>query len=321
MTIANARSLAAGRVTIDELRTLTKPFTIAKHYVGDALKTYAYDTLVVDGDLVIDGDFDMFAHKLCCMVVTGSLRVGGFYRDHDDPQTAVFVLGDFEATRAITAGALAVAGDVRAREVLVGFYNDHSAELHGDVTTTVFAPENHFFTIGGKLNAKHVIGRGAEWRVPAKLKKAAMPVDDAVLPTLVVPEVLQIEDYGDPDETPEINLDHELLRKRAASKLAILLDPAAAAVATSQAAKMTAKSSTTKTANASTKKTAKPAVKKTAASAVKKTATSSTKKTATSSTKKTATSSTKRTAKSSRKKTAKSSTKRTATSSTKKRRA
>lgn len=216
------RSLLAGDVTIAELRTLTKRFETAKHYIRDELATWANDSIVVDGDLRIAGDFDTAAHGLCRLVVTGSLRVSGLYRDHDDPETAVFVLGNLEAQRAITNGALCVGKNVVVRETLVGYYNDHCAEILGSVTAKLFAPENHFFTIKGKLSVEHVLGSHAEYRVPGKLKTKAEPVADDVIRDLVVPEILEVEDYGDPSETPEINVNHSELRARVAAGKPIL---------------------------------------------------------------------------------------------------
>jgi hypothetical protein len=222
MTSLPGRSLRAGQCTVAELAALTKGFAIGRNYISDELASYANDSVIVDGDLVIDGDLDTFALGVCRLVVTGALRVRGLYRDYDDPQTAVFVLGDFEAGRAITSGALAVAGDVTVHDALVGYYNDHSAELHGDVRARVFAPENHFFTIHRGLAAQHVVGSGAEYRVPPKLKAAAMPVDDGQLRELLVAEVLEIEDYGDPTEPPEVMLAHRELRQRVADGAPLL---------------------------------------------------------------------------------------------------
>jgi hypothetical protein len=262
------RSLRAGETSIAEVRALAAPFGAAKHYLTDATASYAYDTVVVDGDLEITGDLDTLAHELCNLVVTGSLRVSGLYRDYDDPQTAVFVLGDMTADRVITSGALCVRGDLTVRGALVGYYNDHVAEIHGNVTAHVFAPENHGFGFDGTLTVEHVIGAGAEYRVPPKLRRSATPVADAVLRELVVPEILEIEDYGDPEETPEINVDHPKVRERVAKGLPLL------AAAGSNAAKPTP------AANAKAKATAKPTATAAAKAKAKAAAAAKTKPTA-----------------------------------------
>jgi hypothetical protein len=204
--------LLAEQCTVAELSALTQGFKSGPDYIDDELTDYAYDSVIVDGDLVIDGDLNTFKAGLCRLVVTGSLRVAGLYHDYSDPETAVFVLGDFEAGRVITSGALAVAGDVTVRGALVGDYNDHSAELHGDVRARLFIPENHFFTIRKTLTVEHVLGGGAQHRVPPELKAAAMPVDDERLRDLVVPEVLDSDDKDDPEA--EVWLDHTEVRKR-----------------------------------------------------------------------------------------------------------
>src|SRR4051794_32311176 len=108
-SLRDGRSLLRGTCTVPDLARLTKGFAIGRNYIRAELTSHAYDSVIVDGDLVIDGDLDTFAQRICRLVVTGSLRVAGLYRDYDDPETAVFVLGDFVAGRAITSGALAVA--------------------------------------------------------------------------------------------------------------------------------------------------------------------------------------------------------------------
>jgi len=265
------RSLLAGETTVDELRKLTKKFGFAKHYITDELTSYVNDSVIVDGNLTIDGDFDTYANQLCRLVVTGDLKVNGLYQDHDDPQTAVFVLGDFEATNAITAGALGVAGNVYVEEVLVGFYNDHSAEIHGHVTTTALIPENHFFSIKSVLGCDYLLGSRADYVV--KPKKKIAPCSDEQARAVLVPEVLEIEDYGDPDETPEININDTEIRKRLRAHLPVLRDlgskPAANAPTVKSAKPAAAKPAARKAAKkptakkpAATKPAMKPAAKK-----------------------------------------------------------
>lgn len=239
------RSLLAEETTVDEIRTLTKAFTVAKHYIHDEMTGYAYDSVVVDGDLTIDGDLDTFAHGICRLVVTGNLTVAGTYGDYDDPETAVFVLGDFEARNAITNGALCVAGDVTVREAFIGYYNDHSAEIHGAVTTTLFAPENHHFSIDGKLHATYVVGHNTEYRVSPRHKQAASPTPPSRWPELLVPEVLSIG--GAPEDT---DLRHRELMTRVARGLPVLRVPS---VAPTRAKAKPAKTKPTKTKPTKTK--------------------------------------------------------------------
>jgi hypothetical protein len=158
MTSLRGRSLRAGQCTVAELATLTEGFAIGRDYISDELPTLAHDSVLVDGDLVIHGNLDTLTLGVCRLVVTGSLRVGGLYRDHHDPQTAVFVLGDFEAGRAITGGALAVACDVTVHGALVGHHNDHPAELHGNVRARALVSDDHVFTIYKTLTADHILG-------------------------------------------------------------------------------------------------------------------------------------------------------------------
>jgi hypothetical protein len=219
------RSLRAGDVEQGELRGLTACFRTAKPLFKADMSTLSYDTVVVDHDLVIRGDFDTAAHKLCRLIVRGSLRVSGLYRDHDDPSTGVFVLGNMEAGRVITNGTLAVAKDLVARDALVGLHNDHSAEIHGNVVTKLFVPENHFFAIGGKLRAEVVLGEDADCQVlPPRLGKTIHPVPDDEVHAVVVREVLDIEEGGD-GEPPTAHLDHTKIRERVAKGELVLSEP------------------------------------------------------------------------------------------------
>jgi hypothetical protein len=152
--------------------------------------------------------------------VCGSLEVGGLYRDYDNPATAVYVLGEMTAARAITNGTLGVGKNLVVRETLVGFYNDHSAEILGSVTAGAFAPENHHFAIGGKLAVEVVLGSGAEYRVSTRHKKAVKALVDKVPRDRLVPEIVR---GGDDDPDSELDLDHSALRDRVAAGKPILV--------------------------------------------------------------------------------------------------
>lgn len=211
------RSWQAEEVTIEEIRALTEGFAdAAPLFEDDMVDGAVYDIVVVDGDLHVDGDLDTFKHGLMGLVVRGSLRVEGLYEDTDDPACGVFVLGDMTARRVITTGTLGVAGSLTATEALVGFYNDYGATIGKDVVTPLFHPENHHFEIRGSLEAKAVVGYGAEYRVPAALRARVQALVPKNLREVLVDEVLR----GEADE--EIELDNTKLRERVAKGLPVL---------------------------------------------------------------------------------------------------
>ena len=203
------RSWLKGEVTLDEIRKLTKLWKQAAPLFDDEMMDGStYDVQVVDGDLHVKGDLRTFEHELCGLVVTGDLTVDGLYAETDDPACGVFVLGDMKAARVVTNGTLGVKGSLMATEACVGFYNDHSASIGKDLVTPLFAPENHHFDIHGKLRATHVVGYGAEYRVPKTMKAAATQLIPKKLSDVLVLEVL----IGSDDE--EAELDNTKLRDR-----------------------------------------------------------------------------------------------------------
>lgn len=211
------RSLQAEEVTLEEIRELTQRFDEAAPLFDDDMVDGAeYDIVVVDGDLHVDGDLRTFDHGLMGLVVRGSLTVEGLYEDTDDPACGVFVLGDMKAQRVITTGSLGVAGSLTVTEALIGFYNDYGAMIGKDVMTPLFHPENHYFDIRGNLEAKAVVGRGAQFRVPAALKARVEGLVPKNLRELLVDEVLR----GEADD--EIELDDSKLRARVAKGLPVL---------------------------------------------------------------------------------------------------
>ena len=217
---ARVRSLRAGETSVDELRALTKAFGAAEaHFEGDPTE-WAYDSVVVDGDLVIEGNLSTFERGWATLVVTGSLHVTGHFRDCDDPATAVFVLGAMRAERVVTSGALCVAGARVVDELLAGDMGEHSADIRGDVTARFFVPENHHFEIGGTLRADAVLGDGADSQVPKRLAKAAKPMPRMKLREILVDDVLDI--YEDDDGNLEnLELLHDELLARARQGLPI----------------------------------------------------------------------------------------------------
>jgi len=183
------RSLIRGETTADELRTLAAMFADAAPLLSDdMLRGSAYDSVVIDGDLVLPA-LDTFAANVCNLVVRGNLTVEGLYADYDDPATGVFVLGDFRAKNVDTSGTLAVAGDVFVDECLVGNYNDYGADLRGVVTARVFIPENHFFALAKAPRFAAAIGKGAQHRVSEEYATSVKTIGDQAVRELFVDEL------------------------------------------------------------------------------------------------------------------------------------
>jgi hypothetical protein len=215
------RSWKRGEVALDEIRKLTEPFgdSAAALFDDDMMQGCEYDVVVVDGPLKLAGDFYTFDHGLCGLIVRGDLTVTGHYMDCDDPATGVYVLGDMHVGSAMTNGELGVRGSLTADRAVIGFYNDYAATIGGDVHTPCFAPENHFFEIGGKLDARVVVGYGAEYRVPEAMRAAVKAV---VLAPSKYREVIAADVLvGADEEEPE--LDDQKLRERAKAGLAIVV--------------------------------------------------------------------------------------------------
>jgi hypothetical protein len=210
------RSWLAGEVTLEEIRKLTKGYENAAPLFDDELlQGSIYDIVVADGDLRVDGDLDTFKHKLIGLVVKGNLTVTGLFTDTDDPACGVFVAGDMTAARIITTGELGVQGTLTATEALVGFYNDYGAEIGGALVTPLFHPENHHFEIHGKLEARVVVGYGAEYRVPKRLKAETLARIPKRLADVLVDKVIQRED-------DEEELDSDALMDRVRKGLPVL---------------------------------------------------------------------------------------------------
>jgi hypothetical protein len=100
------------------------------------------------------------------------------------------ITGDFEARAALTMGDLEILGGSHVHEWLVGFGNDYSALIVGNVSARLFVPEYHFFDIGGDAHFERVLGEQASDRVPDHLANRTIPVAPADYRILLVPEVL-----------------------------------------------------------------------------------------------------------------------------------
>ena len=207
----SGRSWKRGEVTLPEVRELVAQFEHADTlFDDDMMEGCVYDVVVVDGGLDVPGDLSTWNERLVGLVVRGDLTVGGLYTDTDDPATGVYVLGDMRADRVITTGALGVKGSLTVTGALVGFYNDYSAQVHGDVRTPCFYPENHHFEIGGDLEAPVVLGYGASYRVPKRLKARAAELDPARYRTVLLSDVLIPRE----DDGEEAELDYDAFKTR-----------------------------------------------------------------------------------------------------------
>ncbi|HEY1957888.1 MAG TPA: hypothetical protein VGH28_19845 [Polyangiaceae bacterium] len=162
--LAHSRSLRRGTVDAETIKKLSADFrltVLAKvaAEIVDEIESYDGDVFVHDGDLRVEGDFDTSDLAVAVLVVQGDLDVAGCYRDYDDPQSIVVVNGNLRARDVITAGFLDVSKNLEAANAIVGDYNDcNAAVIGGDVTCTMFYPEEHFFRIGGELRAKYLVG-------------------------------------------------------------------------------------------------------------------------------------------------------------------
>jgi hypothetical protein len=219
-TAIAGRSWKRGEVTLGEIRRLTQPFgsDAAALFADEMMEGCIYDVIVVDGDLDVRGNFYTFDAGLCGLFVQGRFTVSGVYSDTDDPVTGVFVLGNMRAGAVVTNGLLGVKGSLETTGPLVGFYNDYSAKILGDVKAPLFAPETHSFAIGGKLVCKNVIGRAAPYRLPAKMQRNVKPLPAARWKKVLHPSV--IEDADDPDD---LEIDDAALRKRVLAGKPVLL--------------------------------------------------------------------------------------------------
>jgi hypothetical protein len=131
----------------------------AKQVIAALAEFEAYDSdvLLVDGDLHVPGDLDLSDEGAYLLVVRGDLTVGGYYSDSDDPESFLLVTGHMRARDVVTAGWLEVHGDLYTGR-LIGDYNDCSALIGGDAHVELFYGEEHWFTVGGRVDASVVIG-------------------------------------------------------------------------------------------------------------------------------------------------------------------
>jgi hypothetical protein len=230
MSIESARSFARGEVTREEVLALANRFreggpedsngpykvrTITD--MLDSINSYATDILVSNGDLHIAGDLDLDVQLL----VDGNLSVDGCYRDSDDPQTITLVTGDLTARDVITGGFLEVHGNLTCGRLL-GDYNDCSAYISNNVTADLFYGEEHYFTIGGDLNADIVLGHP---RLEFEIDPARMiELDDPWLLTILDPDLAEAFHDHDREGNPVtwIDFHFDKIKQRVAAGLPLL---------------------------------------------------------------------------------------------------
>lgn len=169
---------------------MTRGFEASRHMFTKDMSSWVHDVRLVEGDLDVDGQLDLFEQELAVLVVTGRLVVRGHYGDRDDRESGTFVLGSMQADSVITAGWLNVAGSLLVRGGLIGDYNDCSATIGGQATARFLHTEEHWFSFGGDVHVDAVLGpaRG-EW--PASTTLQELPASR--YPEVLVPEVFYLD--------------------------------------------------------------------------------------------------------------------------------
>lgn len=167
MNLQHTKSVLKGEITPEQIETLIASYQsinlgiVRAHLEG--ITNFEEDTVVCEGDLEIDGDFDLFKNKICNLIVTGNLTVNGTLENFDDPATMVLVGKNLKAKNLITAGTLFVCGNLEIEHALIGDYNDYSAEILGNANAAFFYPEEHYFEISGEIRFDRAFGN--TWRL------------------------------------------------------------------------------------------------------------------------------------------------------------
>lgn len=167
MNLPNTKSVLKGEITPEQIESLIAHYPsidlgiVRSHLEG--ITFFEEDTVICEGDLEINGNFELFDHKICNLIVTGNLTVNGTLENFDDPATMVLVGKNLKAKNLVTAGSLFVCGDLEVEHALIGDYNDYSAEILGNVTAAFFYPEEHHFEVGGEISFDRAFGN--TWRL------------------------------------------------------------------------------------------------------------------------------------------------------------
>ncbi|MFF2846008.1 hypothetical protein ACFVT5_06725 [Streptomyces sp. NPDC058001] len=93
-----------------------------------------------DGDLVLPEDTALDI----ALVVDGDLVVHGFLDDYVSRLGMLVVLGDLVVRDLVSWGALYVQGDLRAKGLVHGYYNDFTFEVRGAVPARVLVLDDKF---------------------------------------------------------------------------------------------------------------------------------------------------------------------------------
>jgi hypothetical protein len=165
-------------------------------FVDDGLDDYDGDVFLHEGDLHVAGNLCTDEEDVLLLVVRGDLIVDGAYSDSDDPQSMVLVTGSMKARDIVTAGFLEVHGDLEVKDRLIGDYNDCNAWIGGNVSCSLFFPEEHFFTVGGAFHAEHVLGN-AKHRLECANPVEGIPMDSPRLLELLDHELLELHKEDD----------------------------------------------------------------------------------------------------------------------------
>ncbi|MCE9667769.1 ankyrin repeat domain-containing protein [Myxococcus stipitatus] len=99
------------------------------------------------GDLEVEGD--VWIRR--AFAVTGSVVVHGVVRDTDN-DSLVNILGDLKCHGLYTDGEFSVAGDLEARDVVLGYYNDHLLSA-ARIRARVVIEDDH--AVDGIVEAEH----------------------------------------------------------------------------------------------------------------------------------------------------------------------
>lgn len=159
---ARLRSCRRGTLAVDEAKKLAEKISneAVRQGVLEALSdldSYDGDVVCHDGDLVVDEGFS--TEGAIAVFVLGNLTVKGIYEDTcNDAPDVVVIEGNLDADHVITAGTLEVRGDLSARGCVCGDYNDGAALVHGALRARFFFPEQHHFTVKGKVDVTTLAG-------------------------------------------------------------------------------------------------------------------------------------------------------------------
>jgi len=136
------------------------------------------------GDLEVDGDLDIRRP----FAVTGTVIVHGVVHDNEN-DSLVNILGDLKCHALHTSGEFTVGGDIEARDVVVGYYNDHLLSA-ATLRARVVIEDDHAFDAQVEAEHRFDINRYAQGRGEGVA---------AALKSLFVDEVFEAdEDDGEP---------------------------------------------------------------------------------------------------------------------------